>query len=237
MTNQSVNVYFQTQSGKAISLYDDVVTDGTAQEITSGGNGLNLVSGVSLGQFAEGEVLTHGLAVFKDAGVYAYILDPNGKIIMPISICSDTSGARVLPLCRPIRMVTGMTCQILSVDNGGASDPNTGVGFYCTDGSTEYFTAQATNGATPVQFTSVQTGQSIGQTLSGKVIMKGFVNTAVLLDAGESVGFQGIPILSSEGYTKAIYGATYAVSNQTLPQEFPVRVMQNDTMQVTYDAS
>ena len=129
-----------------------------------------------------------------------------------------------------------MTCQILSVDSGGASDPNTGVGFYCTDGSTEYFTALATNGQT-IQFTSVQTGQSIGQTLAGKVIMKGFVQTAVLLDAGESAGFQGIPILSSEGYTKAIYGATYAVSNQTLPQEFPVRVMQNDTMQVTYDAS
>jgi len=236
MTTQSVNVFFQTQSGKAISLNDESVTDGTAQELQSGGNGLNLVSGVSLGQFAEGEVLTHGLGVFSDSGVYAYILDPNGKIIMPISICSDQGPNTILPLCRPIRMVTGMTCQVLSVDTGGASSPNTGVGFYCTDGSVEYFTAQATNNST-VQFTSVQTGQSIGQTLSGKVIMKGFVNTAVLLDAGESAGFMGIPILSSEGYTKAIYGPTYAVGNQTLPQVFPVRVMQNDTMQVTYDAS
>ena len=236
MTTQSVNVFFQTQSGKAISLNDESVTDGTAQELQSGGNGLNLVSGVSLGQFAEGEVLTHGLAVFSDAGVYAYILDPNGKIIMPISICPDVSGNRVVPLCRPIRMVTGMTCQILSVDTGGASNPNTGVGFYCTDGSVEYFTAQGTNGST-IQFTSVQTGQSIGQTLSGKVIMKGFVNTALLLDAGETTGFQGIPVLSSEGYTKAIYGATYSAAHQTLPQEFPVRVMQNDTMQVTYDSA
>ena len=66
MTTQSVNVYFQTQSGKAISLNDESVTDGTAQEILSGGNGLNLVSGVSLGQFAEGEILTHGMAVFSD---------------------------------------------------------------------------------------------------------------------------------------------------------------------------
>jgi len=236
MTTQSVNVFFQTQSGKAISLNDESVTDGTAQEIKSGGNGLNLVSDVSLGQFAEGEILTHGLGVFSDSGVYAYILDPNGKIIMPISICSDQGPNTVLPLCRSIRMVTGMTCQILSVDTGGASSPNTGVGFYCTDGSTEYFTAQATNNST-VQFTSVQTGQSIGQTLAGKVIMKGFVNTAVLLDAGESAGFMGVPILSSEGYTKAIYGPTYAVGNQTLPQVFPVRIMQNDTMQVTYDAS
>lgn len=236
MTTQSVNVYFQTQSGKAISLNDESVTDGTAQEILSGGNGLNLVSGVSLGQFAEGEILTHGMAVFSDAGVYAYILDPNGKIIMPISICSDAGGNRVLPLCRPLRMVTGMTCQILSVDTGGASSPNTAAGFYCADGSVEYFTAQATNNST-VQFTSVQTGQSIGQTLSGKLIVKGFVNTAVLLDAGESAGFMGIPILSSEGYTKAIYGPAYAVGNQTLPQEFPVRIQQNDTMQVTYDAS
>ena len=236
MTAQSVNVYFQTQSGKAISLEDQSVTDGTAQEITSGGSGLNLVAGVSLGQFAEGEVLTHGLGVFTDAGVYAFILDPNGKIIMPISISSDQGPCLVQPLCRPLRMVTGMTCQILSVDAGGASNPNTGAGFYCADGSVEYFTAQATNGSS-VQFTSVQTGQSIGQTLSGKLIQKGFVNTSVLLDTAEVTGFQGIPILSSEGYTKAIYGPVYAVGNQTYPQVFPVRIMQNDTMQVTYDAS
>jgi len=31
MTTQSVNVFFQTQSGKAISLNDESVTDGTAQ--------------------------------------------------------------------------------------------------------------------------------------------------------------------------------------------------------------
>jgi len=236
MTTQSVNVFFQTQSGKAISLNDESVTDGTAQEILSGGNGLNLVSGVSLGQFAEGEILTHGMAVFSDAGVYAYILDPNGKIIMPISIGPDVGLNQVQPLCRPIRMVTGMTCQILSVDTGGASSPNSGVGVYCSDGSVEYFTAQATNNTT-VQFASVQTSQSIGQTLSGKTIVKAFVNTPVLLDAGESAGFMGVPILSSEGFTKAIYGATYSVGNQTLPQVFPVRIQQNDTMQILYDSA
>jgi len=236
MSAQSCQVYFQTSSGKALTLNAQTVTDGTAQEITSGGDGLNVVSGVSLGQYGQGETVTHGLAMFSDAGVYAYILDSNGKIIMPIAISTDTGAAGVVPLCRPIQLQTGMTVQVLSTDTGGTQGSNCAISFYCSDGSVEVFDATATNGNT-VQFASIQTNQAIGKVLNGRTILKAYAATPLLLDAAEATGFMGFQILSSEGYTKAVYAASNVLYGQPPAQEFPVRVSENDTMQVVYDGS
>ena len=236
MSAQSCQVYFQTQSGRALTLNAQTVTDGTAQEVTSGGDGLNVVDGVSLGQYGSGETITHGLAMFSDAGLYAYILDQNGKIIMPIAISTDTGAAGVVPLCRPIRLQTGMTVQVLSTDTGGTQGSNAAISFYCTDGSVEVFDATATNGNT-VQFASIQTNQAIGKVLNGRVIAKAYAATPLLLDTAEATGFMGFQILSSEGYTKAVYAASNVLYGQPPAQVFPVRISENDTMQVVYDES
>lgn len=236
MSAQSCQVFFQTQSGKCLTLNAQTLTDGTAAEITSGGDGLNVVSGVSLGQYGEGETITHGLAMFSDAGVYAYILDGNGKIVMPIAICTDVGAAGVVPLCRPLRLTTGMTCQVLSTDTGGSQGSNCAISFYCSDGTVEVFDATATNGNT-VQFSSIQTNQPIGQCMQNRTIVKAYASTPLALDAAEATGFMGFQVLSSEGYTKAVYAASNVLYGQPPAQVFPVRVSQNDTMQVVYDGS
>ena len=65
MTTQAVEVNFYTRSGKTLTLFnadvDDSDTDG--EEILSGGNGLNVPTGTSLGQYGQGETITHGLAL------------------------------------------------------------------------------------------------------------------------------------------------------------------------------
>lgn len=237
MTTQAVSAFFQTASGKALTLQNQSVTDGTLTEIQSGGDGLNVVSGVSLGQYGEGETITHGLAVATDCPVAAYIEDPQGKIIMPVVFTNAASGvAGVKPLCRPIRLVTGMTFKVFTTDTGGSATPNAAFSAYCSDGSVEVFTTNLTNGST-TQFSSVQTSQSIGQTLSGKTIIKGFTSTFADLDAAEATGFGGYSILSSEGYTKAVYAASSVLYVQQAEQVFNVSIAQNDTMQATYDAS
>ena len=236
MSAQSCQVFFQTSSGKCLTLNAQTLTDGTAQEITSGGDGLNVVSGVSLGQYGSGETITHGLAMFSDAGVYAYILDSNGKIIMPVAVSTDTGAAGVVPLCRPIQLQTGMTCQVLSTDTGGSQGSNCSISFYCSDGSVEVFDATATNGNT-VQFASIQTNQAIGKVLNGRTIIKAYASTPLLLDAAEATGFMGFQVLSSEGYTKAVYAASNVLYGQPPVQAFPDQIAENDTMQVVYDAS
>ena len=236
MSAQSCQIYFQTSSGKALTLNAQTLTDGTEAEVTSGGDGLNVVSGVSFGQYGVGEVVTHGLAVCSDAGVYAYILDGNGKIVMPIPVCTDVGNAHVVALCRPLQITNGMTVRALSTDTGGSQGSNCSLSVYCSDASVEVFDATATNGNT-VEFTSIQTNQGIGKTLNGKTIIKAYASTPLMLDAGEATGFMCFPILSSEGYTKAVYGASNVLYSQPPAQIFPVRIDQNDKLQVTYDAS
>ena len=236
MTAQSCQVYFQTASGKCLTLNLQTITDGTQTEATSGGDGLNVVSGVSFGQYGEGEVVTHGLAAFSDAGLYAFILDANGKIVMPIAVATNVAAAGVVPLCRPLRVQNGMTVQVMSTVTSGASQSNCAISFYCADGSVEVFDAQATDGNT-VQFASIQTNQSIGKVLNGRKIIKAYAATPLQLDDAEAGGFQGFQILSSEGYTKAVYAASNVLYGQPPLQEFPVMIAQNDTMQVVFDAS
>ena len=155
---------------------------------------------------------------------------------MPIPVCTDVGNAHVVPLCRPLQVTNGMTVRALSTDTGGSAGSNCALSVYCSDASVEVFDATATNGNT-VEFTSIQTNQGIGKTLNGKAIIKADAATPLMLDAGEATGFMGFPILSSEGYTKAVYGASNVLYSQPPAQVFPVRIDQNDKLQVTYDAS
>ena len=238
MSTQGVNVNFQTRSGKCLTLSDQA-TDGTELEIQSGGNGVNVVENVSLGQYGSGEVITHGLAVGSVAVLYAYILGQNGKIIMPVPVANDVSAQSLEPLVRPLRLETGMTLRVMTTTVAGGSGANCSVGFYCTDGSVEYLTATATDGNT-VNFTSIQTGQTIGQTLSGKRVSCVYSATPLqlVIAAGAGSGQAGFPILSSEGYTKAMIVASNIQYGQPPKQTYPNLVIsQNDTMAVSYDAS
>ncbi len=60
MTTQSVAVTMQTSSGIALSFQDHSVTDGTAQELVSGG--WNQVSGQSAGVVGDGLTVTHAIS-------------------------------------------------------------------------------------------------------------------------------------------------------------------------------
>jgi len=237
MTTQAVSVFFQTRSGRALTLQNQSVTDGTETEIQSGGDGLNVVAGVSLGQYGEGEIITHGLAVMTDCPVYAYIESPNGKVIMPVVAVNAASGcAGTVPLCAPVRLVTGMTLKVLTTDTGGSSTPNAAFSAYCSDGTAEVFDISLTNGST-TNFASVKTNLTVGQTLNGKTVVKGLAVTFADLDAAEATGFGGYSILDSQGYTKAVYAASSVLYVQPDFQTFPVQIQQNDDMQATYDAS
>ena len=238
MSTQGVNCVFQTRSGRALTLSDQA-TDGTELEVKSGGNAVNVTDDVSLGQYGAGETITHGLCVGSVAILYAYVLGQNGKIIMPVPVANDVSAQGIVELCRPLRLETGMQLRVMTTDAGGTQGVNASVGFYCSDGSVEYLTAIAANGTT-VNFTSVQTGQSIGQTLAGKSVMKLYSATPLqlVLAAGAGSGQSGFPILSSEGYCKTMVIASNVLYGQP-PAQFPPRltITQNDTMTVSFDSS
>jgi len=236
MTTQAVEIALYTRSGKTLTLYNADVDDSTVlgEEITSGGNGLNVPSGTSLGQYGQGETITHGIALSSDTICYAYIENAAGTIISALPIASDatvTSG--VVPLCAPILLQTGMKCVVRTVATNSAVVSYAAV---CASGKVAIFTATASNGAA-VNFASVKSGLDIGRVLDGQMLSKVMTSTQVQLNTGESGGSSFIQVISNTGETKAMYAQQSCQSTQPSFQMFPVRVHQNDTSQVYYDSS
>lgn len=236
MTTQAVEVNFYTRSGKTLTLFnadvDDSDTDG--EEILSGGNGLNVPTGTSLGQYGQGETITHGLAIASDTICYAYIENAAGTIIAALPIASDSTVTRGMEaLCSPIQLQTGMKCVVRTVATSSAVVSYSAV---CASGKVAIFTATASNGAA-VNFASVKSGLDIGRVLDGQTITKCYTSTQVQLNTGESSGSSFIQVLSNTGETKAMYAQQSCQITQPYFQMMNVRIHQNDTSQVYYDSS
>ena len=234
MTTQAVEVSFYTRSGKTLTLFnadvDDSDTDG--EEILSGGNGLNVPTGTSLGQYGQGETIIAGLAVASDTICYAYIENAAGTIISALPIASDSTVTRGMEaLCRPIQLQTGMKCVVRTVATSSAVVSYSAV---CASGKVAIFTATAVNGST-VNFASVKSGLGHRKrVLDGQTITKVYTSTQVQLNTGESGGSSFIQVLSNTGETKAMYAQQSCQITQPYWQMMNVRIHQNDTSQIDY---
>ena len=234
MTTQGVEVAFQTRSGRALTLFNADVDDSAEEEIQSGGNGLNVVSGVSLGQYGQGEVVTHAIAIASDAVCYAYIENQNGNIVCVLPISSDAGAfAGLQELCRPLQLNTGMKCMVRTVATTSAL---VSYSCYTSQGNYEVFTATASNGAA-VNFASVKASLDIGRALQGQTIVKAYTSVQVSLNAGESGGSSFVQILDSTGQTKAMLAQQSTQVTTPQFQKLVIPVSQNDTSQVYYDSS
>ena len=234
MTTQAVEVFLQTQSGRALTLYNADLDDSAEEEVTSGGNGLNVVSGVSLGLYGTGEVVTHAICVGSDAMGYAYIENPDGSIAMPVSISSDAGiNAGLVALHRPIRISSGMTFKARSLATNSLV---VCLSTICASGRADIFTATASDGNTS-NFSSLKSSQDVGKTLVGQTIIKAMPITQVGLNTGESGGSSSCALLDAQGATKAVWAQQNTQVTQPVWQQFNVRVAQNDKAQITYDAS
>ena len=234
MTTQGVEVAFQTRSGRTLTLFNADVDDSAEEEITSGGNGLNVVSGVSLGQYGQGEVVTSAIVMASDAVCYAYIENQNGNIVCVLPIASDgTAIFGLQALCRPLQLNTGMKCMVRTVATNSAL---VSYSAYTSQGNYEVFTATASNGSA-VNFASVKAGLDIGRALQGQTIIKAYTSTQVNLNTGESAGSSFVQVLDSTGQTKAMFAQQSTQITTPQWQMITVPVSQNDTSQVFYDSS
>jgi hypothetical protein len=237
----SISAYFRCADGTFISLYNAGVTENTTTEIQTGGTGLNQVSGVSLGQAYVGKVLTHGIVKVStedsSAGVslFNYIQTPSGSI----GVVVQGAGADVSqlpPLCKAHRLAVGDTFQARFDAGADGNAQMAALSVYCSDGTCDVFFAQMVNNTKTSMVN--KDGSTIGQALTNKVILKAFATSSTVFDINESnAGVGGYYIESADGMLKAIYppitgntGSSY----QDFPfyQEYPVRILQNDTLSV-----
>jgi hypothetical protein len=233
MTTQSVSVVCQTSSGIALSFQDHTVTDGTAQELLSGG--WNQVSGQSAGVVGDGLTVTHAVAIFGDNGTYAYIANPDGSINQPLPIMRASAGIQgMIPLCQPVRLIPGMTIQVLANVTGTTV---VAMNVYCASGVSHIFSGTAGSAGTVSNLTSIINSSDVGNVLTGQVITKAFVTSASDWDAAEAAGFPAVALISGNGQSKAFWAQQMPVYNQPVWQAYPARVDLNDVLQIDTDTA
>lgn len=233
MTTQSVAVTMQTSSGIALSFQDHTVTDGTAQELLSGG--WNQVSGQSLGVVGDGLTVTHAAAIFGDNGSYAYIANPDGSINQALPIMRAAAGIQgMISLCRPVRLIPGMTVQVRSTVTG-----STGVymSVYCASGVSHIFAGTAGSAGAVTNLTSIINSSDVGNVLTGQTIVKAFVSSTADWDGAEAGGFPAVACIAGNGQSKAFWPQQMPVYNQPVWQDYPVRIDLNDVLQIDTDTS
>ncbi len=233
MTTQSVAVTLQTSSGIALSFQDHTVTDGTAQEITSGG--WNQVSGQSAGVVGDGLTVTHGIAIFGDNGSYAYLANPDGSINQALPIMRASAGVQgVIPLCQPVRLIPGMTIQVLCNVTGTTVVT---MNVFCASGVSHIFSGTAGTSGAVTNLTSIINSSDLGNVLTGQVITKAFVTSASDWDAAETAGFPAVAQISGNGQSKCFWAQQMPVYNQPVWQAISTRVDLNDVLQIDTDTA
>ena len=233
MTTQSVSAAFQTSQGEALTFVNHAVTDGTETEITSGG--FNVISGQSAGTYGKDFTITHGLVSAGDNIVYAYLANQDGSInlVLPVSRNSATI-AGMVQLCRPVRLIPGMTIRVLTQTTGSTA---VGMSVFCSSGVSHIFTGTAGSAGTVSNLTSIKTQTDVGDVLTGQTIAKAWISSTADWDAAEAAGFPFVALISGNGRSKAMWVQQMPVYNQPLPQMYPAQVALNDTLQIDTDTS
>ena len=233
MTTQSVAITMQTSQGIALSFQDHSVTDGTAQELVSGG--WNQVTGQSAGTLGDGLTVTHAIAIFGDNGVYAYLANPDGSINQALPMMRAAAGVQgVIPLCRPVKLIPGMTLQVLS---GTTGSTDVSMSVYCASGVSHIFTGTAGTAGAVTNLTSIINSSDVGNVLTGQTITKAFVSSTADWDGAEAGGFPAVACIAGNGQSKAFWAQQMPVYNQPVWQHYHVHIDLNDVLQIDTDTS
>jgi len=183
MATVTVNGYLNCTDGTVIPLQTDIA-EGT--ETTLAVNSTYAVaSGVDIGDYAPGKVVHQGNVMAPNGIAYAYILR-QGLIaaLIPVNVIGVANTGST-NLCASLQLQAG---DVLRAMPNTASDRECAIYAYTATGTSRIFTVTPSGGATNLAV-DLQTGNGLGNTLQGEVIIKAFCTSVdgVLIDGGGAV--------------------------------------------------
>jgi hypothetical protein len=209
MANVTVKAQFMLNTGELISM-SSTLTEGTEGELQT--NTDYSTAATSLGQFANGKVLTHIVQppTAPNGIAYAYI-ERRGAIVCALPVGIDGLQNKPLPMPQAVQLQAGDTLQVLcntAANRTFAYSVITGQGVHAIFSGTP-------SGAGNTDLTHILSGQSIGQSLTGQSVVRHFATSV----DGSKLSTGGVLCLNDRGLP---VGGCSATNPNALQAEYNV---------------
>ena len=221
MTTQNVTGVLNCSSGFKIPL-NATITDDAETSLTT--DTAFTVTAQNIGDFAPGQTVTSGI-VTADANIsYAYILR-KGLILSLVPFAVKGVACGTPDLSRPVTLVPGDQLRVFTMVAAGR---NASLAVVTNQGVPRIFIGTAAGAAT-TQLVDLQTGNTIGETLTGQVItMAQFTSVDQALITSVAGGAQ---VTMSNGNLSGAVPATDPIEAQPYMKPCSIPVALNFTAQ------
>jgi len=221
MTTQNVTGVLNCSSGFKIPL-NATITDNAEASLTT--DTAFTVTAQNIGDFAPGQTVTSGIVTAGANISYAYILR-KGLILSLVPFAVKGVACGTPNLSRPVTLVPGDQLRVFTMVAAGR---NASLAVVTNQGVPRIFTGTAAGAAT-TQLVDLQTGNTIGETLTGQVItMAQFTSVDQALITSVAGGAQ---VTMSNGNLSGAVPATDPIEAQPYMKPCSIPVALNFTAQ------
>jgi hypothetical protein len=221
MTTQNVTGVLNCSSGFKIPL-NATITDDAEASLTT--DTAFTVTAQNIGDFAPGQTVTSGIVTAGSNISYAYILR-KGLILSLVPFAVKGVACGTPNLSRPVTLVPGDQLRVFTMVAAGR---NASLAVVTNQGTPRIFIGTAAGAAT-TQLVDLQTGNTIGETLTGQVItMAQFTSVDQALITSVAGGAQ---VTMSNGNLSGAVPATDPIEAQPYMKPCSIPVALNFTAQ------
>jgi hypothetical protein len=221
MTSQNVTGVLNCSSGFKIPL-NATITDDAEASLTT--DTAFTVTAQNIGDFAPGQTVTSGIVTAGANISYAYILR-KGLILSLVPFAVKGVACGTPNLSRPVTLVPGDQLRVFTMVAAGR---NASLAVVTNQGTPRIFIGTAAGAAT-TQLVDLQTGNSVGETLTGQVItMAQFTSVDQALITSVAGGAQ---VTMSNGNLSGAVPATDPIEAQPYMKPCSIPVALNFTAQ------
>ena len=221
MTTQNVTGVLNCSSGFKIPL-NATITDDAEASLTT--DTAFTVTAQNIGDFAPGQTVTSGIVTAGANISYAYILR-KGLILSLVPFAVKGVACGTPNLSRPVTLVPGDQLRVFTMVAAGR---NASLAVVTNQGTPRIFIGTAAGAAT-TQLVDLQTGNTIGETLTGQVItMAQFTSVDQALITSVAGGAQ---VTMSNGNLSGAVPATDPIEAQPYMKPCSIPVALNFTAQ------
>lgn len=211
--------------GTVIPLLDADMTEGTEEALET--NAAYTIQAANIGDMFPGKTI-YAASVEADHNIaYAYVLR-QGLIatIFPVSV-KGSSGNGPLPLCAGFTLQPGDICRVMV---NTAADRQCAISVYTNRGVYRIFTIDSA--ADNVEPVDLQTGNSLGDTLQGQVIVKALCTSGSVANS-EKISSGGALALDEKGQPVGVVPSNSPINGVVTWSDCRIPVALNYSWRIT----